>query len=675
LLNLLLTVALLSPSAAGSAPAEPWIEVKSASGRLVVVTDAGEKAGRKAALQLAQFDRALAQRFPWLLAGEPPVLTVFASADESMVRSMAPDTTDAEKDNAFSSYLVASTQHVAALRTDLPEAADRDRSPSRGLHRGRVAWLLEQSLGKTAPAWLSRGLVVFLSDAIVKDKEILVGRMAGGDFEGAGTALPAAEFFRDGGMRDRRFDLQAGLFMQLLLVGDNGRNAASLDTLARQIASKAPPAEIQAALAKVTGLYGGFPKHLSARKFQPLKLPTDPGITPAGLVVRPLAPADALMRRAEALFELNRPVDTRGLLRQVKALDPTLVRPVEIEAVLFEREQRSTEAKQAIESAIALGSKNPGLYYRLAQLQWARAMTKPALLSVQKLLENARDLGPDDAGVLAYLAEVQGDLGLAQPALESAQRAAAASPKDVYAQMALARAQWNARKTDPAAATAKQALGLARVAREKQRVQEFLTFAAKNRKAQASGSKPYMSQFGPPPPGAFGATRDAGAGAALVNVGQARTDSADASAITECFAKRDDGACARAVPSLESACGQKQTTSCVSLGSLYDGGFGVGRDRRKAAALYKTACDLADKAGCARLAVLEAQGTGVAQNAARATKTLEALCAEKVPEGCIGLAQVLQRTGFAVDRDRAQALLKSACAAGSAEACGLVTSR
>jgi TPR repeat protein len=301
-------------------------------------------------------------------------------------------------------------------------------------------------------------------------------------------------------------------------------------------------------------------------------------------------------------------------------------------------------------------------------------MTRPALLSVQKLLETARDLSLGEASTLSYLAEIQGDLGLTAPALDHAQRGAGAAPAEVYAQMALARAQWNARQTAAAQATAAQALTLARVASQKQRVKEFLAFAAANKRAQATGSKPYRTQFGPPPAGAFGATRAVGGGG-RVTVGSARTDSIDASALTDCFANRNDAACARAVPALEVACAEKQAASCVSLGSLYDGGFGVIRDRRKAAGAYRTACDLSDKPGCARLAVLEEQGLGVPRNATRASKTLEALCREKVPEACIGLAQILQRTGYATDRARARALLKSTCDEGSAEACALLTSR
>ena len=640
-----------------------------------MVTDSGEKAGRKAALQIAQFDRVLQKRLPWLKGLDEAPLVVFASADEVMVRSMAPDTTDVEKDNAFSSYLAGAAQHTGALRTDLPETADKDRSPTRGFYRGRASFLVERSLGRSAPVWLTRGLAAFLSDAVVKDKEVQVGRMTAANGDGSSASAPAAaEFFREGRAADRRFDAQSGLFVHYLLVGENGRNAAVLEALLQSLAANEPAPSTQAALAKVTALYGGFPKYVAAKKFQPLKLPADSSITAAGFNARSLPLAEALMLRAEVLFELNRPVDARGLLRQVKAADPTLPRPLEIEAVLYEREQRSAESRKAIEAAIQLGSKNASLYYRLAQLQWSRTMAKPLLLSVQKLLETARDLSPQDASTLSYLAEIQGDLSLFPPALDNAQRGAAAAPAEVYALMALARAQWNAKQTDAALATAKKALVLAKLPTQKQRVQEFQAFATRNKRAQAAGTKPYLSQFGPPPAGAFGAARPQG-GADRVSLGQARTDSADASSITDCFANRNDAACARAVPALEAACADKQATSCVSLGSLYDGGFGIARDRKRAAGYYKTACDLADQPGCARLAVLEAQGLGVPANPARARKTLESLCAARVPEACIGLAQILQRTGVAADRDRARALLKSTCDAGSAEACGLITSR
>ena len=93
----------------GDPPAPAWIEVTGPPGRVRVVTDSGDKAGRKVAIQIAQFDRAIQRRFAWIKPDDTP-LTVFASADEVVVRSMAPDTTDVEKDNAFSTYLAGAMQ-------------------------------------------------------------------------------------------------------------------------------------------------------------------------------------------------------------------------------------------------------------------------------------------------------------------------------------------------------------------------------------------------------------------------------------------------------------------------------------------------------------------------------------------------------------------------------------
>ena len=221
---MLTAVFLLSAVLAADPPPSQWIEIAAPQSSVRVVTDAGEKAGRKVAFQIVQFDRVLQKRFAWIKPSNEPPLIVFASADESMVRSMAPDTTDAEKDNAFSSYLAGTTQHTGAMRTDLPDTSDKDRSPTRGFYRGRAASFVERSLGKSAPPWLARGLVTFLSDAVVRDKEAQVGRMTAADGDAtAQTALPAAEFFREVRTADRRFDLQAGLFVHYLLVGDNGR--------------------------------------------------------------------------------------------------------------------------------------------------------------------------------------------------------------------------------------------------------------------------------------------------------------------------------------------------------------------------------------------------------------------------------------------------------------------
>ena len=81
-----LTLLLAALPLAAEPPAPQWLEVAGVDSRVRIVTDSGEKAGRKAALQLAQFGGALQKRFAWIKGADETPLIVFASADEVMVR-------------------------------------------------------------------------------------------------------------------------------------------------------------------------------------------------------------------------------------------------------------------------------------------------------------------------------------------------------------------------------------------------------------------------------------------------------------------------------------------------------------------------------------------------------------------------------------------------------------
>src|SRR5689334_13978332 len=73
--------------AAAAAPA-PWVEVKSA--HFTVVTDAGEKSGRRTAWQFEQIRSALVQVWPWAKIDTGRPFLIFAARDESTLRTLAP---------------------------------------------------------------------------------------------------------------------------------------------------------------------------------------------------------------------------------------------------------------------------------------------------------------------------------------------------------------------------------------------------------------------------------------------------------------------------------------------------------------------------------------------------------------------------------------------------------
>ena len=69
-------------------PPPPWHEVKSA--HFTVITDAGEKAGRRTAWQFEQIRSALVTIWPWAKIDSGRPFVVFAARDESTLKTLGP---------------------------------------------------------------------------------------------------------------------------------------------------------------------------------------------------------------------------------------------------------------------------------------------------------------------------------------------------------------------------------------------------------------------------------------------------------------------------------------------------------------------------------------------------------------------------------------------------------
>ncbi len=70
----------MAVAASAAAAPPPWLEVKSA--HFTVITDAGEKAGRKTAWQFEQIRSALLQLWPWAKIDAEPYVVFAARASK-----------------------------------------------------------------------------------------------------------------------------------------------------------------------------------------------------------------------------------------------------------------------------------------------------------------------------------------------------------------------------------------------------------------------------------------------------------------------------------------------------------------------------------------------------------------------------------------------------------------
>ena len=114
-------------------------------------------------------------------------------------------------------------------------------------------------------------------------------------------------------------------------------------------------------------------------------------------------------------------------------------------------------------------------------------------------------------------------------------------------------------------------------------------------------------------------------------------------------------------------------SGCSLLGSLYEQGWGVAKDPKRAAALFEKSCSGGDATGCFFLGNMYHSGSSLPKDVARAAALFERACNPTQEDGCYSLAQVgemyLSGSGVSKDVARAAVLLERACDGGTASAC------
>ncbi len=486
ILSLTVSVALVAGGAAG-APA-PWLEVK--SGHFTVITNSGEKAGRRTAWQYEQIRAGLAQIWPWAKVEAGPPFFVFAVRDEATLKTLGPQFWEGKRYRPASFWAGGRDRHYVALRTDIPEPADFSSNPYQQAYWGYVAAVFHRSFPQQIPQWYGRGIAEVMSNTFVREKELQVGRLMQRklDVLHQRAPIPLKEFLS----ADRRspwitqesgielFDAQAWAFVHYLMFGEEGRYAAKMNRFNRLLHDGvAEDAAVKEAFGDLTPYYEGMRSYVTRRVFGFARIPVSLDLRSEAFAARPLSPGEAAVRRGELLVAMDRPVEARAFAAEAAKADPTLPGPWEIEAALLDRDGKRDEAKAAYARAVEAGSKSAYAHYRLAQLEWVPNPDAAQRERLAARLQAARVLAPGDAFTLSFLGEVLSGQGKHEEAAELAVQAVKNDPSETYHRMALARILWNAHDVEQAVKIAQSALQTADTDEERKQVQDFLDLAAK----------------------------------------------------------------------------------------------------------------------------------------------------------------------------------------------------
>jgi len=126
----------------------------------------------------------------------------------------------------------------------------------------------------------------------------------------------------------------------------------------------------------------------------------------------------------------------------------------------------------------------------------------------------------------------------------------------------------------------------------------------------------------------------------------------------------------RANTLLTNSCEASVPDACVILGVNYDAGTGTKIDHAEARRLFSQACEAGDDLGCVNLALGYKNGTIGKPDPAKAVETLTNACNRGLNSSCADLGKMYEfGDGIASDPSSASTVFSRGCTAGSAENC------
>jgi tetratricopeptide (TPR) repeat protein len=469
-----------------------WNEVR--SDHFVVVSDAGEKSARALLWELEQFRASIKSFWPWAHVDPDRPILVLAARDEAAMKALAPQYW--EQKGAIRPAAVFQTgpqRHYIALRADL-KVDDKGGviNPYHSAYWSYVALILRSSLRRNVPLWLFLGLTELMSNTIVRDTYLDIGRLipwhiqqlrerARIPLRDVLVADQSSPWYKQDDKRPG-FDAECWALVHYLMLGDQGAHRTQFDHfLALLLEGKTPAGAFEAALGNQQALESSVATYITRQLFGYLRVTTDLSVKPEAFAVRSLPAAEALAARAEFYAAMRRPAEARAAVDEAKKADPRLPASYEVDGMLLDVEGKTEEARSAYAKAMDLGSTSFFPYYRWAVLTFAQGKDDSTVAArLDQALDKTTKLNDRFAPAYGILAEVRLQLGRGDDALALASRSVSLDPSHTQNRLSLARVFWGLSRRDDALREAREGLAVAASEDERRAAQQLIEFFQKN---------------------------------------------------------------------------------------------------------------------------------------------------------------------------------------------------
>jgi tetratricopeptide (TPR) repeat protein len=463
--------------------ADQWIEMRSA--HFVVTSNASQSTTRTLVWQLEQVRSAIGGLFEWARVDLDRPVAVLAVKDEGSMKALAPRYWETRGGvRPVSVWVSAPDQHYLAIRADVRAEEGRgEANPHIHAYFSYISLILRQSINRDAPLWVTRGFAGVLSNTIVHDTNVQIGRPIQWHLSALGESrIPLPALMKvtvsspeyTSGDKLGRFDAQSWALMHFLMFGDKGVRRPKLGQFMKLVASGVDvDVAMREAFGKISDLETDFVTYIGHNIFSFLQVEVDATVKRESFPNRPLSASESAARLALFHVAMNRPVEARTAITQARKPPASLPDTFLAEALLLDREGKTDEARVAYEGAVENGSRSAYAHYRLATLRWRPQPDRDTLAGIEKLLLNAVSLNNSHAPSSAFLGEVRSVLGSGE-ALPFVRRAIALAPGEPGHRLTAARILLRQQAYVEALKEANAALALARTDEERRQAQTVI---------------------------------------------------------------------------------------------------------------------------------------------------------------------------------------------------------
>ncbi len=336
-----------------------------------LLSNASERQTRTLAWQLEQVRSAIALVCPWARVDLSKPVLVIAVKDEPSMRTLAPHYWARQSDmHPASIWVEGPDRHYIALRADLRAQADSPApvNPHLSAYFMYISMLLGSSFDRELPPWFTRGLAGVLSNTIVNDDTVEVGRLIPRHLERLRTypSMPlkqlvtitrAARNLRDDDAM-YAFDTQAWALVHFLLFHENGVHRAKLAFVSLVQEGSDAQAAFEQAFGSSQQLQALYSSYETRGIYQFIRVRVDLGVKREGTPFVPVVPAAAIGERAAFAAVMGMAETARTSINEARASDPADPHSYVAEGLLVDGPGDRDAASAAFEKAIANGTDN-----------------------------------------------------------------------------------------------------------------------------------------------------------------------------------------------------------------------------------------------------------------------------------------------------------------------------